>query len=293
MSTRHLARTIVLQTLFEWDFNQQQADVQALLNAQKKEFGGEDFDDHDFSNDLLAKIIEKLPILDGLITQYAPEWPLDQITYIDRNVLRLGIYELKFSTDIPPKVAINEAIELAKAYGGDSSGKFINGVLGTIYKEMEDRGEKKDLPQTSVKQLSAGGVVFRQVKAEYYFALILDAYGKWTFPKGHIEATEDKEAAAKREVTEEVGLTDLTIIDYLGSIDLKINDPNQKPKAKTIFYYLMKAPQTEFTLNSANKDAVEARWVTIEEAMAMITYANAKSIFKEALIKLNLTYEQS
>ena len=147
MSTRHLARTLVLQTLFEWDFNQQRQDSQVILNNQKKEFGGLDFDDHDFSNDLLAAVIKHQPEIDQLISQYAPEWPLEQITYVDRNVLRLGIYELKFSYDIPPKVAINEAIELAKAYGGDSSGKFINGVLGTIFKEMEERGEKQELPQ--------------------------------------------------------------------------------------------------------------------------------------------------
>ncbi|MCX6784938.1 MAG: transcription antitermination factor NusB [Candidatus Komeilibacteria bacterium] len=291
MSTRHLARTIVLQTLFEWDFNQQTGDVQAMLNEQKKEFGGSDFDDHSFSNELLAQIINKLPEIDSLITQYAPEWPIDQITYVDRNVLRLGIYELKFNTEIPPKVAINEAIELAKAYGGDSSGKFINGVLGTIYKEMETKGEKKDLPQESNKQLSAGGVVFRKTAAGYLFALILDAYGKWTFPKGKIEVQEDKEVAAMREVTEEIGLTNLTPLEYLGSIDIKINDPQQKPKAKTVFYYLMSTDQTDFTLNSANKDASEARWLTPQEALAAITYANALSIFHQALIKLHLPYE--
>ena len=291
MSTRHLARTLVLQTLFEWDFNQQRQDSQVILNNQKKEFGGLDFDDHDFSNDLLAAVIKHQPEIDQLISQYAPEWPLEQITYVDRNVLRLGIYELKFSSDIPPKVAINEAIELAKAYGGDSSGKFINGVLGTIYKEMEERGEKQELPQEILKQISAGGVVYRQVNDQYYFALIFDAYGKWTFPKGKIEVQENREEAAKREVEEEIGLTNLTCLDYLGSIDIKVNDPKQKPKNKTVFYYLMTTSEETFHLNPANKDATQARWLTAPEALSLINYANALQIFKEALNKLHLAYD--
>ncbi|MDZ4225853.1 MAG: transcription antitermination factor NusB, partial [Candidatus Andersenbacteria bacterium] len=95
-------------------------------------------DGTDFLYDLLFGVEKNLKSIDGLITKSAPDWPLEQITNVDRNVLRIGIYELKFggSDDVPPKVAINEAIELAKTFGGASSGKFVNGVLGTIYKEM-------------------------------------------------------------------------------------------------------------------------------------------------------------
>ncbi len=95
------------------------------------------FEDQQFSEQLLAGVVKHLPTLNTTITKYAPEWPLDQITAIDRNVLRIGIYELEFDQDIPPKVAINEAIELAKTFGGPSSGKFVNGVLGSIYKDKQ------------------------------------------------------------------------------------------------------------------------------------------------------------
>jgi len=90
---------------------------------------------------LIDGILENVAVINQMIEKYAPEWPLEQITTVDRNALRIGIYELKFNNDIPPKVAINEAIELAKNFGGESSGKFINGVLGSIYKDMEKAGE--------------------------------------------------------------------------------------------------------------------------------------------------------
>lgn len=136
MANRHLARTIALQTLYEWDFNKQPDNVEELLKRNIAEFAPE-FDDQQFSEQLVKQVIEHLATLDDVIRQYAPEWPLEQITVVDRNVLRIGIYELQHDKDIPPKVAINEAIELAKTFGGPSSGKFINGVLGSIYKHMQ------------------------------------------------------------------------------------------------------------------------------------------------------------
>lgn len=139
MSNRHLARTICLQSLYEWDFNNRRTDLNEVLKKNQQQFAP-DFEDEGFTGQLLKGVIMHSGQIDELITKYAPEWPLEQITVVDRNVLRIGIYELKFAAEIPPKVAINEAIELAKAFGGESSGKFVNGVLGTIYKEM---GEKE------------------------------------------------------------------------------------------------------------------------------------------------------
>jgi len=139
MSNRHLARTIVIQTLYQWDFNDQQQDVLELMEQSRQSFAPE-FDDAGFIKHLIQGVVDHQKEIDGLITKFAPEWPLDQITIVDRNVLRLGTFELKFDQSIPSKVAINEAIELAKTFGGESSGKFVNGVLGAIYKEV---GEKE------------------------------------------------------------------------------------------------------------------------------------------------------
>ena len=135
MANRHLARTIALQSLFEWDFTKGKIDVKKVVERNKKEFAP-DFKDEGFSLNLVEAVIKNIKKIDKLIVKFAPEWPLDQIIATDRNVLRIGVYELKLALDIPPKVAINEAIELAKAFGGDASGKFVNGVLGSIYKEM-------------------------------------------------------------------------------------------------------------------------------------------------------------
>ncbi len=136
MASRHLSRTLALQTLYEWDFNNlPKEQVSSLVEHMIKEFGP-GLEDKSFVYVIIQGVIQNMSAIDKMIATSAPEWPLEQITVIDRNILRIGIYELKYSQDIPPKVAINEAIELAKKFGGDSSGKFVNGVLGTIYKQM-------------------------------------------------------------------------------------------------------------------------------------------------------------
>lgn len=141
MSNRHLSRTIAMQTLFSWDFNgKKEKDSESLNELIEQNFRqfAPRFNDHGFVKKMISGVIEHQEKIDGYITKYAKEWPLDQITIVDRNILRIGVYELIFDKDIPMKVAINEAIEIAKAFGGESSGKFVNGVLGSIYKDMPE-----------------------------------------------------------------------------------------------------------------------------------------------------------
>lgn len=142
MANRHLARTIALQSLYEWDFNKQEEDLNKITKRNLKEFAP-DFEDADFSLAIIKGVCENKDKIDKKIIEFAPEWPLDQITVVDRNILRMGIFELMFNEEIPPKVAINEAIELAKTFGGPASGKFVNGVLGSIYKKLDIKEEKK------------------------------------------------------------------------------------------------------------------------------------------------------
>lgn len=139
MANRHLSRSIALQSLYEWDVRAQpKAGVLKEITVHNVNEFAPGMDDSAFVIDLVLGVKKHGEEIDGLISKSAPDWPLEQITPIDRNVLRMGIYELKFAQadDVPPKVAINEAIELAKTFGGASSGKFVNGILGTIYKEM-------------------------------------------------------------------------------------------------------------------------------------------------------------
>lgn len=135
MANRHLARTIAMQSLFAWDFNARSGDLKQITAETLAEFGGGE-KGAEFIYDLVAGVEKHLPELDKIIAEIAPEWPIEQITVVDRNVLRLGIFELMYLKDTPPKVAINEAVELGKTFGGESSGKFVNGVLGTFYKKI-------------------------------------------------------------------------------------------------------------------------------------------------------------
>jgi N utilization substance protein B len=136
MSNRHLARSIAMQALYEWDFrHQKKKSVEEIVGHDLVEFGA-GLTEQEFTKQLVEGVISKLAEIDELIQKYAPDWPLEQITTVDRNILRLGIFELKYSSEVPPKVAINEAIELAKSFGGPSSGRFVNGVLGAIFKDM-------------------------------------------------------------------------------------------------------------------------------------------------------------
>ncbi len=137
MATRHLVRTIVLQSLYEWDFYKHETDLEKIVERNLAEFGP-GVDEPDFAWRIIKGVVEHLAEIDGIIGKAAPEWPVEQIAIIDRNVLRIGLYELLYADreEVPPKVAINEAIEIAKGYGGLSSPRFVNGVLGTVYREM-------------------------------------------------------------------------------------------------------------------------------------------------------------
>lgn len=145
MANRHLARTIAMQSLFEWDFKERKEDLLPIIENHLSEMG-KDLEDKDFARQLATGVAEKIADIDLVIAKTAPEWPIDQVPLVDRNVLRLGIYELMFLKDAPPKVAINEAVELAKTFGGDSSSKFLNGVMGTLYKDLhpEEPGESSE-----------------------------------------------------------------------------------------------------------------------------------------------------
>lgn len=147
MATRHLIRTVVLQSLYEWDFYHQKKDITEILERNMAEFAP-GVDEPEFGWRILSGVADHLKEIDNVIRKAAPEWPLDKIAIIDRNILRIGLSELLYADhdEVPPKVAINEAIELAKNYGGPNAARFINGVLGTIYREME-KGKEESAPK--------------------------------------------------------------------------------------------------------------------------------------------------
>jgi len=171
MATRHLSRSILFQSLYEWDFYRtklnKNVDLMAIIDRNMKDVMPL-IDEPDFIYRLTKNLIDHFDEINNIIEKTAPEWPIDQISLTDRNILRLGLAELMFApknevplrlglaelmfapkNEVPPKVAINEAIELAKNFGTESSSKFINGVLGTVYRQMVEEGiikesDKKD-----------------------------------------------------------------------------------------------------------------------------------------------------
>lgn len=137
---RHLARTLAMQTLYEWDFqNSKSIDRLLELNLNASSHNR---DDTAFLKGLVTGVFQHKDEIDNLIMKAAPEWPIHQISVVDKSILRLAVFELKYQIDVPAKVAINEAVELAKTFGGDNTSKFVNGVLGTIYRQS-DRYEKE------------------------------------------------------------------------------------------------------------------------------------------------------
>ena len=141
MSSLHLSRSIVMQSLYEWDFyGQKKTSLSEIVERNIKSFGP-GLEDTSFIWETVSGVVKYLAGLNKIIEKAAPEWPISQIPIIDRNVLRIGLYELLYSDEkeVPPKVAINEAIELAKTFSGKTSGKFVNGVLGTVFKEIKKK----------------------------------------------------------------------------------------------------------------------------------------------------------
>ncbi|HVE81091.1 MAG TPA: transcription antitermination factor NusB [Candidatus Dormibacteraeota bacterium] len=138
-SNRHLGRIVAMQTLYEYDFREGagiDTDKKTIMARNLGEFSNA-IEDKEFVRDLIQGVQENYEKIDGIIGPAAPEWPVEQIAKIDKVILRMGVYELLIKREVPPKVVINEAVELAKAFGGENSSKFVNGVLGTIYRESD------------------------------------------------------------------------------------------------------------------------------------------------------------
>ena len=158
-ANRHLGRIVALQTLYEEDFRREVNDPGVNLDEILERNIGrydETIEDKTFIEELVHGIKQRQDELDDVIRPVAPEWPIEQIARMDRVILRIGTYELLFEDGVPPKVVINEAVELAKAFGGDNSSKFINGVLGTVLRNQEAQTKPKPKKSTATKTTKKG-----------------------------------------------------------------------------------------------------------------------------------------
>jgi len=291
MANRHLARSTVLQALFEWDFcNKDTEGAIAVLHRDCDEFAP-GVGDPAFMEKLIDGVIAKRKDIDTIIEKAAPDWPIDKISIIDRNILRIGLYELLFSArnEVPAKVAINEAIELAKTYGGDTSGRFVNGVLGAVYKELGEPGKDevskkktKDIPKEQMPLENLGGaIIYAKSGPDIFIALVHDVFGHWTLSKGHIEAGEEVEAGTIRCIKDELGLN-VTIQEKLGENEYVASDPEKGKKRKHVHYFLA---ETEYAdMHPEKKGGLDdARWFKLADILDLNFYNDILPIVTKAV----------
>lgn len=286
MASRHLSRSIVLQSIYEWDFyEKKERDLDLILKRNIKKFGP-DLENLDFINKLVQGILKNLSKIDKLISVSAPERPIEQISIIDRNILRIGLFELLYAKkeEVPPKVAINEAIELAKNFGGENSSKFINGVLGTVFKEIPGYKEGEDASNGRViEETLAAAFVFQKKDGVYQIVLVLDIFGYWTFPKGHKENEEEIEETIKREITEETGLKEVKIIKKLGERSYMAKDPEKGRIKRNVTDFLVEAfGNTELKIEKS-PGIKDGKWFNIDEALELKRYPDAEESFQKAI----------
>ncbi len=297
MANRHLARSVVLQVLFERDASEGAMtldDCISRLASYAQEFGARE-SDMPFMKQLLQTAFAKQKEIDTVIVKAAPEWPLEKIAAIDRNILRLGLTELLFSdrTQVPAKVAINEAIELAKNFGSASSGRFVNGVLGAVYVELGEPGKNEGaarkhgaggqgVGKMPVEQLG-GAVVYAKHEGETYLAFVHDIFGHWTISKGKTQEGEDVKAGTVRSIKEELGL-DAVIRDELGVNEYTANDPEVKggKKRKRVTYFLAESPFSDIKLGSSG-GLDDAQWFPLSQVGSLNFYDDTLKIIIPAI----------
>lgn len=297
MANRHLSRSVVLQSLFEWDFRgQPDREAVQIIERNVHEFAP-GLTDISFMETLMKGIIAKKVDLDLIIEKAAPDWPIEKISPVDRNVLRLGLYELLFAdrSEVPAKVAINEAIELAKTFGGETSGRFLNGVLGAVYKELGEPGKdavpakKKKIADVPYEQMPVqhlgGAVVYARKGDEIFLAFVHDIFGHWTLSKGKIPEGIDPKDGTINKVKEEIGL-DVTIEADLGKNEYIANDPELGKIRKEVHYYLAESKFGNLTL--AQKPGLDdAKWFALKDILELNFYNDIVPIVTKAVTMLS------
>jgi N utilization substance protein B len=299
MANRHLSRSIVLQSLFEWDFTSRDLTQTEEVLARNVDEFAPGLNDMTFMSELTKNILAKKSELDLIIEKAAPAWPIDRISVVDRNVLRIGLYELLFGdrAEVPPKVAINEAIELAKTFGGENSGKFVNGVLGAVYKEIGEPGKDETTQSKNNKSREAvdpatlplenlgGAVVYARHEGEIYLALVHDIFGHWTLSKGHMLEGESPEDGTKRELKDEIN-ADITIIEKLGENEYIASHPEKGKIRKHVTYFLAEAPMQALELEAEKGGLDDARWFLAKDIVDLNIYDDILPIITKALTLL-------
>ena len=297
MANRHLSRSIVLQSLFEWDFNSKTSDDALKIFARDVVEFAPGTNDMTFMDSLMKGVLEKQKDIDLIIEKAAPEWPINKISVMDRNILRIGLYELLFSerSQVPPKVAINEAIELSKTFGGETSSKFVNGVLGAVYKELGEPGKEETSKDKKGKQFTGapvttenlgGAVVYAKDGEDIYLALVHDVFGRWTLSKGKIANTpetvgETLEQGTVRGIKEELGL-DVDLKEKLGDNEYIAYHPEKGKIKKHVTFFLAESEYKDI-VREEKGGLDDAKWFKLADILDLNFYNDILPLVTKAI----------
>lgn len=291
MANRHLSRSIALQTLFEIDFRDWGTSVvQTIITRNILEFAPET-SDFVFIENLVKGVLDKKDDLNKIIEKAAPDWPIDRIAISDRNVLRLGLFELLFADrrEVPAKVAINEAIELAKTFGGDNSGRFVNGVLGAVYKELGEpdkeaisKKKQREIKYENMPILKlCGAVVYALKEGEIFMAFVHDVFGHWTLSKGKLLEGEDEKVGVVRKMKEELDLS-VEVVEELGRNEYIASDPEKGKQRKQVIYFLVKSDFLPIKLGVTG-GLDDAKWFSIKDIAGLNFYNDILPLITKAV----------
>ena len=271
--------------------------IKEALKRNLKEFAP-GLEDDIFVFSLVEEVLKKSKVIDEIIIKAAPDWPLDKISIVDRNILRIGLTELLFGdrNQVPPKVAINEAIELAKTFGGENSGKFINGVLGAVYKEIGEPGKEQvskkkkieepvDITKLPIEKLG-GALIYAKKGNDVLFALVHDVFGYWTLSKGKIGdspeiVSESVEEGTIREIKEETGL-DIVIKEKIGENEYVASHPEKGKTLKKVTYFLAESKYQKLKLGTSG-GLDDAKWFQLSEIPGLRIYNDIIPLITKAI----------
>ena len=278
MYNRHLTRSILLQSLYahDWQPNlSEKEEVQNMSDIMEEYAPG--IDRPRYIETMYLDIVKKLPLIDQVLAKAAPKFPLSEMNRVDKNILRIGIYELVFGDydEVPPKAAINEAVELARAFSGGKSKPFINGVLGSVFEELglpntmfkrakktEEKEEEivKEIPLES----KAGAMVYAVKDDKIFIMLSYDVFGKWSFTKGDVIEGETKESAVARIVKDERGI-DIAVGEEIGTQEYLAFYPDRGEIKKQVVYFLGESKEcTEPNFEHASSGIRAAKWYALD-----------------------------
>ena len=291
ISSRREARILIVQVLFEMDFRERAPDGTQLVGTFNRlaEEHNPELVDSVFAKQVLEGIAAKYEEINAIIEQAAKNWSLERIGKIDRNILRLGVFELLFGKDleVPGRVALNEAIEVTKLFLNSTACKFVNGVLGAVYLEVKDPNEEEVVPKRLKHKKSVGGVVFRVQGEMVQFAFVHDVFNKWTLSKGGLEEGERPEDGFKRVVKDEIGI-EVEPIEKIG-VNAYIAHPPDGPLRKEVIYFLGKTEEVELKLKETG-GLDDVKWFNYGEAKQLHFYPDLKQIILDGMSKAAETY---